>query len=78
MGNYLGFNLNFLMILFGTIDEDEASSCTSESFRKDGMYVGYNDMGHDGINGSEESGNGSHEDEFSTSEITLILSTGIR
>lgn len=64
MGDGFGFGLNFLIILFGSVHEDEASLCTFESLRKDRMSVGYNDIGDGDINSNEESGNKIHGLDF--------------
>lgn len=57
----LGFDLNFLMNLLGSIDEFDASLCSSRSIKKEGMYMGCNKMGVNGISDNEEFHNGKYE-----------------
>jgi len=49
MSGGLGFELNFLMNLLGSIDEVHASLCSLGSIKKEGMYVGCNKTRSGGI-----------------------------
>jgi len=77
IGDDADFGLNFLIILLSSIYEDEAALCILESFRKDGIYVGYNKKGGGGINNNKESGNETYGIGFSIAKITPMLSIRI-
>lgn len=73
MDDDVGSSLIFLIILLSSIDEDQVSLCNLENFRKDGIYVQYNEIGGVSINHNEESGNGIGGIGFSTTKITPTL-----
>lgn len=74
VGDGIGFGLNFMMTLLGSIDEVEASLCTLGSIKKKFIYVGHKEIGGDGICGSGEVDNDNCGMRLPTVMMVFLLS----
>ena len=72
-GNIGGWGLNFLMTLYHFSHKVEASLCSSGNIKKDGMYVGYKEIGGGGINGNGEVQDGKHGMRIPTKIPKILL-----
>jgi len=75
MSGGLGFALNFLMTLSGSIYEVEASICTFRSIKKEGMYVRCSETRGGGIGGNGLFHNGKYGMRIPIEIPKLLLST---
>lgn len=72
-GDGLGFGLNFLMILLGSMYEVKASIYTLGGIKKEGMYVGYNESSGGGIDTNGKDENGKYGMRFPIMPMELLL-----
>lgn len=69
----LGFVLNFLMTLLNSMDEVEASICSSRSVKKEGIYLGCSKMRGSGIGSNGEAHDRKYGIKLPTKTPKLLL-----